>query len=93
MQVRKFDMKLIHTVLMGMIPLILIDDELISLAALEYARAHDDGTLELNLMSGRNITLTATQAATIAANLKAGIETAQQAAAREAARQMGILTH
>lgn len=93
MPVKKFDMKLIHTVLSPIIPLILIDDELISLASLEYARAHDDGKLELNLMSGRSIKLTADQAATIAANLKVGIEKAQQAAAREAARQMGILTH
>lgn len=93
MPVKKFEMKLIHTVLAAMMPLILIDDELISLAALEYARAHEDGTLELNLMSGRNVVLSADQAATIAANLKAGIQHAQQAAAREAAMKMGIITH
>lgn len=90
---KKFDMTLIHTVLSGMLPLILIDNELISLAAMEYARSLDNGGLELHLSSGREITLSPDQAAKIAENLKLGIEKARQMAAREAAKQMGILTH
>lgn len=91
MQTKKFNVLLLQAVLAQVLPMLVVGDEVISLASFEHAIAQEDGSLELNFVSGRKIVLDPKQAAVVAKNLEIGLERVRQMQANQAARELGIV--